>query len=77
MNEFEITFFFNNKHYIADVKQVDNLYKVIPQDDDLKNVYGETVLLEANGDFAWQSHGPEHYRYVLSIANTLKSPDEL
>jgi hypothetical protein len=72
MADFEIEFRLEEKNQLASVQQSGNIYTVLPQDKHLKEQYGETVLLEANGDFAWRNLGPEHYKFVLSIAVALK-----
>jgi hypothetical protein len=38
----------------------------------LQQIYGEVVMLEANGEFAWRNPGPEYYKFALSMAVALK-----
>ncbi|MBS7567052.1 hypothetical protein KHS38_21790 [Mucilaginibacter sp. Bleaf8] len=72
MGEFDVMFSFNGVEYLATVNQEKNIYHVVPKDLHLQQSFGETMLLEANGDFAWKSYGPEHYQYVLAIVIALK-----
>ena len=72
MANFEISFLFDDKTYLAKVDQAGNLYTVLPEDLQLQQTYGEVVLLEANGDFAWRNPGPDYYKFALSIAVGLK-----
>lgn len=72
MTSFDICFGFNNKTYVAKVINAGNIYKVLADDDMLAEMFGEIVLLEANGEFAWSNRDPEYYKYALSIATALK-----
>jgi hypothetical protein len=72
MEPFHIEFNFRDTIYTAEVINTHNIYRVSPDDDLLAELFGETLMIEANGDFAWQNLGPDHYQYTLSIANALK-----
>jgi hypothetical protein len=71
MRAFEIAFNFKEKDYKAEVINTHNIYRVSPDDDLLAELFGEIVLIESNGSFAWQNLGPDHYQYSLCVANAL------
>lgn len=72
VNSFDIAFNLNGEVYSSEVTRIDNLYRVSPDDDILSEVFGEIVLLEANGAFSWKTLSPDHYKYGLAIANALE-----
>lgn len=72
MANFEISFLFNDKTYSAKVNQAGKIFTVLPEDIHLQQIYGEVVMLEANGGFAWRNPGPEFYKFALSVAVALK-----
>lgn len=72
MANFEISFLLDDKTYFAKVEQAANIYTVLPEDIHLQQTYGEVVMLEANGEFAWRNPGPEFYKFALAIAVALK-----
>ena len=72
MASFNISFLLDDNTYLAKVDQAGNIYTVLPEDIHLQQIYGEVVMLEANGEFAWRNPGPEYYKFALSIAVALK-----
>ncbi|CAM3741339.1 hypothetical protein MUGA111182_06380 [Mucilaginibacter galii] len=73
MANFNISFLLDDTTYLAKVDQAGNIYTVLPEDIHLQQTYGEVVMLEANGEFAWRNPGPEYYKFALSIAVALKN----
>jgi hypothetical protein len=72
MEAFDIEFNFRDNTYTAKVIKTHNIYRVLLNDDLSGDLFGELLLIEGNGDFAWQNSGPDHYQYSLAIARALK-----
>ena len=72
MATFKISFLLNDQSYLAKVDQAGKIYTILPEDIQLQKIYGEVVMLEANGEFAWRNPGPEFYKFALSVAVALK-----
>jgi len=49
-----------------------HIFTVLAQDKELHERFGELIMVEANGDFAWHNLSPAHYRYAYSVAIALK-----
>lgn len=71
MQIFDIKFNFKDHTYTARVTNTHNIYRVSVNDGSA-DLFGELLLIEANGDFAWQDMGADHYQYSLSVAKALK-----
>ena len=70
--KYKITFTFNDNQYVANLEQVDNRYTVLPNDHHLRERFGQVMLLEAYGSFAWSNPDPEFYQFALAIALVLE-----